>query len=434
MILCSLLSAAQGSTQSPYSILGLGELSYRGFMQHRAMGRTSISHTSENYFTPTNPASYANLRFTVYDVGLEAKFGEYTTADNAAPISSGNFSHFAMAFPFNTKKKMAVSFGTNQYSDVGYSIRNTISTDTPSYENIYTGDGGINRVYVGYGVSLLPNLNIGANANFNFGNILRRGSRVYTNTNNRFSFLDETYSAYRGFDFDLGMQYSVYDSARFMKPGNSLKHTFGLTAHTGTNINGNGYRFSQTFIGPRLPTSGEVPIDTILLERDRQDTLSLPFGFGLGYTLRNGDNWALSLEMEQYLWSNIAAPSGSASSFRNNTRLSAGISWVPRPVYEERGGYLKKIKYSIGGRYESLYYNLGSSEITQIGISFGLGLPVVKSVRIEEEKVAIVSTINLVAEFIKTGNTTNGLIQEDYINIGIGLNLNDKWFTKRKYR
>jgi hypothetical protein len=55
----------------------------------------------------------------------------------------------------------------------------------------------------------------------------------------------------------------------------------------------------------------------------------------------------------------------------------------------------------------------------------------VKSVRIVEEKVAIVSTINITLEYIKRGST--GLIQEDYFKIGLGLNLNDKWFTKRKY-
>jgi hypothetical protein len=81
-----------------------------------------------------------------------------------------------------------------------------------------------------------------------------------------------------------------------------------------------------------------------------------------------------------------------------------------------------------------LYYNFGEEQISEVGISFGLGLPIVKSVRIEEEKVAIVSRVNLSAEYVKRGSTANGLVQENYFNIGIGLNLNDKWFTKRKYR
>jgi hypothetical protein len=96
------------------------------------------------------------------------------------------------------------------------------------------------------------------------------------------------------------------------------------------------------------------------------------------------------------------------------------------------------VRYSAGFRFENLYYNFDTKPIQEpiqeLGISFGLGLPIVKSVRLEEEKVAVVSMINITAEYVKRGQTTNGLIQEEYLNIRLGLNLNDKWFTKRKYR
>ena len=84
--------------------------------------------------------------------------------------------------------------------------------------------------------------------------------------------------------------------------------------------------------------------------------------------------------------------------------------------------------------YQDMYYNFNGTQLNELGISFGLGIPVVKSIRIDGEKTAIVSRINLSAEYISRGTVSSGLIQEDYINFGIGLNLNDKWFTKRKYR
>ena len=55
-------------------------------------------------------------------------------------------------------------------------------------------------------------------------------------------------------------------------------------------------------------------------------------------------------------------------------------------------------------------------------------------VRLEEEKLPVVSRVNLTAEYTRRGTKDNGLIQENYFNIILGLNLNDKWFTKRKYR
>jgi len=75
-----------------------------------------------------------------------------------------------------------------------------------------------------------------------------------------------------------------------------------------------------------------------------------------------------------------------------------------------------------------------NAPFSEYGISFGLGLPVIKSVRIEEEKLPVVSRVNITAEYIKRGTTNNGLIEENYFNLTLGLNLNDKWFTKRKYR
>ena len=60
-------------------------------------------------------------------------FGKIADQKTESSTNSGNFSHFAMAFPLSTKKSMGFSFGVNQYSDVGYEIKNTVNTDTPSY-------------------------------------------------------------------------------------------------------------------------------------------------------------------------------------------------------------------------------------------------------------------------------------------------------------
>jgi hypothetical protein len=133
------------------------------------------------------------------------------------------------------------------------------------------------------------------------------------------------------------------------------------------------------------------------------------------------------------MWSSIT-DERTGDKFFDNSRYSAGFSIIPKPVYGEKGDFFKKVRYSAGLRYENLYYNFNNTQLNEVGISFGLGLPVVKSIRIEEEKVAIVSMVNITAEYIKRGTTDGGLVQEDYFSIGLGLNLNDKWFTKRKYQ
>ncbi|PCJ65671.1 MAG: hypothetical protein COA58_09710 [Bacteroidetes bacterium] len=432
-MLVSVIASAQSSTSSPYSLSGLGELKYGGFTQHTATGGTSISQQNENTFSPSNPASLASLRFTVYDVGAKMSLGKLSTSTLEANTRSGNFSHFAMAFPFETKRKMAVSFGTNQYSDVGYEINNRVNTDTPSYYNLFRGNGGINRVFLGYGIEAFKNFNIGASANYNFGSIQALEAKVYPNSSNYFSFSDETYYNYKGFDFDLGVQYSVLDTVHSKKNTSGIiKHTIGAAFHTNASLRGTGYRYAETFIGPQYDKGILVPIDTLLFNDNLRDTVGKPAGIVIGYTISNGKQWSVSLELEQNLWSTIT-DKRTNTKFFDNTRYSAGFSIIPSPKYDEKGDWLKKVRYSAGIRYENLYYNFGTEPLKELGISFGLGLPIVKSVRIEGEKVAVVSMINITAEYVKRGTTNNGLIQEDYINIGLGLNLNDKWFTKRKY-
>lgn len=430
----SLCTMGQAGTSSPYSISGLGELKSGAFLQHQAMGGASVSQIKKGVFTPANPASYANIDFTVFGAGVRASIGELRTTTESTRTSSGNFNHFAMAFPLGTKRKMGVSFGTNQYSDVGYSITNNVNVDTPSYYNLFGGTGGISRVYAGYGIELFKNFKLGANVNYNFGNIQEVQARIYPNTNNVLSFNDERFLAYRGLDYTLGLQYSVQQNRQ--KEGiakDAWLHTFGAAFQSNSQLKGVGYRYSETFYGAAFESGQSFTVDTLLFEDNKRDTMTKPFGFTLGYTLSQGDKWSVSLETEQNQWSGVT-DSKTGRTFFDNVRYSAGISVVPSPKYNEKGDFFKKVRYSAGVRYENLYYNFQNTQISELGISIGLGLPVVRSFRLEGEKVAVVSRVNLTAEYVQRGTTDNGLLQENFFNIGIGLNLNDKWFTKRKYQ
>ena len=446
MVLITSMALAQSGTQSPYSSSGLGEIRFTGFSQHRANGGASRAQVSINNFSIANPASYANLKFTAYDVGLNASFGSLKTTDQEANTAAGNLSYFAMAFPLNTAKPMAVSFGTYQFTEVGYEIKNRINTDTPSYYNLFRGNGGLNKVYAGYAVSPIKNWNIGLNAELIFGNIQSLSAKVYPNTNALFSFSDETYTAYSGFDFDFGTQYSVQnnirinqrirrDTSSIKKPKKiTIKHTFAATFNTQTTLNGDGYRYAETFVGPLFEKGSLTNIDTLIFEDNKKSTAIKPSGFGVAYSLTNGEKWGITAEMEQNQWSSVTNLANTQIPFFDNVRYSFGVNYIPNTKYEEEKGYFKKVRYSAGFKSEKLYYNFLGEQIKEIGISFGLGLPVIKSIRIEEEKLPIVSRVNITAEYLKRGTTENGLIQENYFNIILGLNLNDKWFTKRKYR
>jgi len=65
---------------------------------------------------------------------------------------------------------------------------------------------------------------------------------------------------------------------------------------------------------------------------------------------------------------------------------------------------------------------VNNAEINDFGITFGVGLPLGRSL----------PNINLGFEIGKRGTTEADLIEENYIKINLGFSFNDIWFQKRK--
>ena len=87
------------------------------------------------------------------------------------------------------------------------------------------------------------------------------------------------------------------------------------------------------------------------------------------------------------------------------------------------GSFIKLLGYRTGIRYNSSLITVEGEDIQEIGMSFGLSLPLRKSF----------STLNFGLEFGRRGKDKNGLTQEDFLNFMFGITINDKWFIQRKY-
>jgi hypothetical protein len=421
----SVSAYGQTGTSSPYSISGMGELKYVGFVDHQLMGGTSRSFQGENNYSIKNPASYAFLKSTVYSAGAFVTNGTLDDGITTADAHNGNMNYFALAFasPYERKINWGLSMGFYKLTDIGYEIKAT-NQDTFNSYNIFKGTGGMNTFYFGAGVEPIKNLSLGLNVNYNFGSVQDVEAQIIP-VKSHFSFSDERYTYYKGFNIDLGVQYSIQSE--------KLRHTLGATFHTSSKLNGKGYRHVESFFGTLFDQGSLVGIDTILFEDNLTSEKTMPASYGFGYSLSNQDQWTLSLEYENGLWSNITNPLD-GEPYRNNVRYGMGYSFVPKPDYTTSGQYFNKVRYMVGVQYEDLFYNFFDEPITQLGISFGLGLPVVRIFQSRTGKVPMVNRINLGVEYQTRGNLESNLIKEEYISFRVGLNFNDKWFLKRKYQ
>jgi hypothetical protein len=80
----------------------------------------------------------------------------------------------------------------------------------------------------------------------------------------------------------------------------------------------------------------------------------------------------------------------------------------------------------MGFNYDKTYIRISDQDIKQMAVTFGLGLPLA-SARYSIYK------LNLTTEIGKRGSMTNGLLQENYINLHLGFTLNDTWFKRFKF-
>ncbi|MCC6370865.1 MAG: hypothetical protein IT236_07670 [Bacteroidia bacterium] len=157
-----LSTKAQNSTFSPYSRYGLGEIVPSTFAHNSSMGGAYVALKPDSTFpvfiNSGNPAAYALIKLTTLEVGGKFQFSNFKSGTTKLNKWGTNFSYAAVGFPI--RNNGGACFGIAPYSYVGYETQNTFNQ--PSIGNVtylYTGDGGLNKAFLGYGIMPFKNRN-----------------------------------------------------------------------------------------------------------------------------------------------------------------------------------------------------------------------------------------------------------------------------------
>ncbi len=172
-LLFSLAVFAQEGTSSPYSFYGIGDIKFKGSVENRSMGSLSVFPDSI-HINIQNPAHLASLKLTGFAIG-----GTYATTKSKSETQEAKarrtaLDYMAIGIPLG---KVGIGFGLIPYSSVGYKIGKTNYVTNSSNDTIrsiyskYHGIGGVNKVFLGFGYKILPDLNVGVNTYYNFGKI-----------------------------------------------------------------------------------------------------------------------------------------------------------------------------------------------------------------------------------------------------------------------
>jgi len=417
-VVISAQAFSQRSTSSPYSYFGVGEEFGTRTVEQISMGSIGAAYSSNRYLNFVNPASLSELRYATYVFGILNNDLTIKDASTKQSTNSTNLSYFSLAFPVS--KKMAVVFGMQPTSSVGYSLINSLNNDDGDLIEItqFSGAGDVNRIYGGFGMKIFKGFSVGLEADFLFGNIQNYVLNAREDVDLATKNVED--SNVSGGSIKLGAQYkttitkdlNLHVGASF-KLGNSLKSE-GEESFYSLSIGGPGFEIPRDtiFSGP-LNANLERPLETVL-------------GIGLGKT----NKWYASVN---YKYQDALVATGyldnTAESFQygESNTISAGGFFIPKA--NSISSYWQRVTYRGGFKYEKLGLLINGTSnsntftgINDFGISFGLGLPLGNRL----------SNLNLGFEYGKKGTTDNGLLEENYFNFRLSLSLNDIWFKKRK--
>lgn len=413
VLLFSVVTMAQESTASPYSYYGLGELSFKGAFENRLMGGVNVFKDSL-HINFLNPASYAHLKRTTFTIGGMQNRTTFNQADGSKESANRtSLNYVAVGIPLG---KSAIVTGVMPYTVVGYKIENTIApSEDNDFERIkrFTGSGGVNRAFMGYGYAITPSLSLGVEAAYNFGNISTNSIEFIPNVQYGTSELND--SRVDGFTFNTGLaynkklndKYTIYGSATYTPQST-------LTFYNTTTIAIIQYLSNGSYIVVN-PDESEVTKVNQKIKNPSKVSFGLGFAdekkFGIGAQLTLTDLNQFGNRYDEII----------SGTFENGTKIGVGGFYVPK--YNSFTNYWNRVTYRAGFNYENTGLVVRDESIMDYGINFGLGLPVPGSI----------STFNVGFEFGSRGTTNANLIKENYFNLFISLNLNDKWFVKSKY-
>lgn len=405
-LLLSLVSFSQEGTSSPYSFYGIGETRFNGTVESRSMGGISMipDSTRINF---QNPAGYGNIKWTNFTIGASSGRVKQKTETSNSTAKRTTLDYLALAIPMG---KFGAGFGLIPYSSVGYKIEN-INSDGLQNNKRFNGWGGMNRVFLGTGYRILPNLSVGASAYYNFGKIQTNSLefRPYVPIGSRELNVNEL----NGVSYNFGVMHQL-----------KLKNKLSV--------------FSSLYYTPKstLTSNNERTIGTVaynsnydLSEVDSYDPvntkteLQMPQKWALGLGIGNARKWVVGAEVAIQ----------DAGKLFNNYNTLDNVTYGKFQKYSIGGyftpnaspfvSYAKRITYRGGFVYEKTGLIVNSTSINDVGMTLGLGLPITGSL----------SNFNLGLEFGKKGTTSNNLVQENYLILNVGFSLNDKWFVKSKY-
>lgn len=455
--LALVLQQLKAQERTPYSRYGLGFVSDNNTAQSAQMGGLGAAFQSGETVNFLNPASYASLQFTTFDAGIAGNFTKLKTQSQKSKQNSFSLNYLSIFFPAN--KYWTTGASLLPFSAKDYSVSQSQAFDTSnSMKFEYEGNGTLYNLSWGNGFKY-KGISVGFNIGYLFGKLNNNSFSSPTNVdgsydNNAYTTWAFTNLKASSFIWNAGAQYKL--DIKSKKDSNKTYNVvFGIAGTAPVKFSkrsyvDNGlYNFQSGYLANRNPDAGisdfindyivpkvesQAILDTLSEKFNQSTTVKLPATFNVGIIASQGIKWKVGVDFKYQFWSKYDGYENNAASLlKDSWRVGVGGEFLPNDKNFSK--FFSRMKYRAGFNYTRTNININNKPISEYGINFGLGIPLIVTTTSEEgllQKVYIYA-FNLGIEAGSRGTVQQNLVRENFVRLKIGISLNDRWFVKRRY-
>ncbi len=406
-LLVSSLHMFAQTNNSPYSVIGIGDIEDSYYGRTSGLANTGIAYRSNHNLIANNPASYSALdkQFFNGEIGLRFKMVNYFGATvDPSDNQSTDITFRRVSFGTKITNHWGSAVGLMPFSTQNYQfisplpIGGTNGATTNAYSE---GNGGINRVFWTNSYDFFNHFSIGVNASYLFGSLAQKTI-----------LLDVTGASLTSTTSSVNI--------------NNIYFDYGIQAYGRLNKKWDwavGATFAnQTDLGATSKIVILATDSTVLRnETTKQSYVTIPSTYGVGLSLTMDKKYSFVADYKYQRWTPLQY-SGLNYSLENSNRISAGFE-----VSHQKTAYgaIYELNFLQAGLYYGdSYLRVYGETIKDRGITAGIGVNSRRSPM----------GYTLTFQYGIRGTEAKGLIEERYFNVTFMISYRDLWYTKgRKY-
>ncbi|MFU8859934.1 MAG: hypothetical protein ACNA8K_05890 [Cyclonatronaceae bacterium] len=399
---------------SVYSSIGLGNpLDFRS-SAGASMGMSGVGIWNFNTISNANPAQWGGSFFTMGTAALS--LNSFSASDNFGEQKNTiiNFSQIQLVLPV-LRERIGVSLSLQPYTESRFSFfeEGTIeSADSLNYLIDRRGDGGLNKLEIGFGVRINDWLLVGYAPSLVFGFYENRNVTLFDRT----GFSDVNYTIgtrHKGF----GNRFGVLASHRGLFRTND-RIVLGSTVDLPVMLGSRRKMTTQVITG--FPPQRKT-IELFSEDYYGEGKTELPLEMNTGLTYYPSPFVLLAGEVLYQNWSDYRNFDGNTDDFlKNRTKYSLGFQYDSR----RRGdtGFFNTFLYRFGVSYDDGHLTLNNTSIETTMISAGISIP----------SAFFGSSIDIGVNYGIRGTKSNDLVQEKIFGLRASFNLSELMFLQRR--